>query len=180
MNVNQFLQQLQFISALQAMEERKKLPIFQKMDDILGFISSSPVVLIRGETGSGKTTQVPQYILDDFIRKGNGAHCNIIVTQACIYIIAINILYIYIHNILACIYILHVSLIQPRRISAVSISERVSDERCENMGQSVGYSVRFESVLPRAHGSILYCTVGMFSGLTAPFQETLICNLLSW
>lgn len=50
---------------------------------------------------------------------------------------------------------------QPRRISAVSVADRVSVERCENMGQSVGYSVRFESCLPRPYGSILFCTVGV-------------------
>ncbi|GFO05389.1 ATP-dependent RNA helicase a-like protein [Plakobranchus ocellatus] len=49
---------------------------------------------------------------------------------------------------------------QPRRISAVSIAERVAVERSEMLGISVGYSVRFESVMPRPYGSILYCTVG--------------------
>lgn len=50
---------------------------------------------------------------------------------------------------------------QPRRISAVSVSERVAEERAEPLGQSIGYSVRFESVLPRPYGSILFCTVGV-------------------
>ena len=49
---------------------------------------------------------------------------------------------------------------QPRRISAVSVAERVAQERCEDLGLSTGYSVRFESVLPRHYGSILFCTVG--------------------
>lgn len=49
---------------------------------------------------------------------------------------------------------------QPRRISAVSIAERVAEERCDNLGNTTGYSVRFESVLPRPYGGILYCTVG--------------------
>ncbi len=63
------------------------------------------------------------------IASGNGAHCNIVVTQ-------------------------------PRRISAVSVAERVAQERCEELGESSGYSVRFESVLPRHYASILFCTVG--------------------
>lgn len=78
----------------------------------------------------GKTTQVCQYILEDYIMSGQGAWCNICITQ-------------------------------PRRISAVSVSERVANERCENLGQSVGYSVRFESVLPRPYASIMFCTVGV-------------------
>ncbi|XP_076801583.1 ATP-dependent RNA helicase A-like isoform X1 [Clavelina lepadiformis] len=50
---------------------------------------------------------------------------------------------------------------QPRRISAVSVAERVADERGEELGISAGYSVRFESVLPRPHAGILFCTVGV-------------------
>jgi hypothetical protein len=34
-------------------------------------------------------------------------------------------------------------------------------ERCEDLGNSCGYSVRFESILPRAYGSLLFCTVGV-------------------
>ena len=44
-------------------------------------IHSNPVVIIRGATGCGKTTQVPQYILDYFIKNSRAADCNIVVTQ---------------------------------------------------------------------------------------------------
>ena len=40
------------------MEERAKLPVSQSHDEILEAIEKNPVVIIRGETGSGKTTQV--------------------------------------------------------------------------------------------------------------------------
>ncbi|PAV87698.1 hypothetical protein WR25_03737 [Diploscapter pachys] len=50
---------------------------------------------------------------------------------------------------------------QPRRISAISLAERVATERGEQVGDSVGYGVRFDSVLPRPYGSIMYCTVGV-------------------
>ena len=50
---------------------------------------------------------------------------------------------------------------QPRRISAVSVADRVACERCEDIGVSTGYSVRFESVFPRPYGAIMFCTVGV-------------------
>lgn len=50
---------------------------------------------------------------------------------------------------------------QPRRISAITVAERVAAERAEDIGNSVGYSVRFETVLPRAYGAIQFCTVGV-------------------
>ena len=56
------------------------------------------------------------------------------------------------------------SYYQPRRISAISVSERVAQERGEELGHTCGYSVRFESVLPRHYASILFCTVGECGG----------------
>ena len=57
----------------------------------------------------------------------------------------------------------HCSIIvtQPRRISAITVAERVAAERREEVGESVGYSVRFENTLPRPYGSILFCTIGV-------------------
>ncbi|XP_061099704.1 ATP-dependent RNA helicase A isoform X3 [Conger conger] len=128
---NELMYQLKEDPNLQKIiEERDQLPVKEFEDEILRAISSSAVVIIRGATGCGKTTQVPQYILDRFIKSGSASDCNIVVTQ-------------------------------PRRISAVSVAERVSFERAEDVGKSCGYSVRFESVLPRPHASILFCTVGV-------------------
>lgn len=49
--------------------------------EILDAISHNSVVVIRGATGCGKTTQVPQYILDEYIKTDRAAECNIVVTQ---------------------------------------------------------------------------------------------------
>lgn len=57
----------------------ESLPIFHHKDEILNAIKSQSVTVIEGMTGSGKTTQVPQYILDDC--KQNNQYCNIVVTQ---------------------------------------------------------------------------------------------------
>ncbi|XP_076045328.1 dosage compensation regulator mle isoform X2 [Oratosquilla oratoria] len=122
---------LQTDATLQKMlQSRSELPVFTKRNDILAAICDNPVVLIRGNTGCGKTTQICQYILDDHIQSSSGAYCNIVVTQ-------------------------------PRRISAVSVADRVASERGEELGKSIGYSVRFESVLPRPYGGVLFCTVGV-------------------
>lgn len=109
---------------------RRKLPVAEIRSDIMEAINDNPVVIIRGNTGCGKTTQIAQYILEDYVASGQGAMCNLCVTQ-------------------------------PRRISAISVAERIASERTEPIGESVGYSVRFESVLPRPFGSILFCTIGV-------------------
>lgn len=46
---------------------------------LISLIENNSVVIIRGATGSGKTTQLPQYILDYYNEKN--ASCNIVVTQ---------------------------------------------------------------------------------------------------
>ena len=50
---------------------------------------------------------------------------------------------------------------QPRRIAATSVAQRVAQERGENLQDTVGYHVRFDSKLPRIGGSIKYCTTGI-------------------
>ena len=49
---------------------------------------------------------------------------------------------------------------QPRRISAVSLAERVAMERGEEVGGTVGYQIRLERVAS-ANTRILFCTVGI-------------------
>ncbi|KAK4401986.1 DExH-box ATP-dependent RNA helicase DExH7, chloroplastic [Sesamum angolense] len=105
-------------------QERKK-----EMKEVQG----NNVVVISGETGCGKTTQVPQYILDNMIEAGRGGYCNIICTQ-------------------------------PRRIAAISVAERVADERCESSPGSndslVGYQVRLDSAR-NERTKLLFCTTGI-------------------
>ncbi|KAM9167671.1 3'-5' RNA helicase YTHDC2 isoform 2-T2 [Mergus octosetaceus] len=58
---------------------RQSLPVFEKQEEIVKIIKENKVVLIVGETGSGKTTQIPQFLLDDCYK--NGIPCRIICTQ---------------------------------------------------------------------------------------------------
>eukprot|EP00066_Takifugu_rubripes_P017361 XP_011606627.1 PREDICTED: ATP-dependent RNA helicase DHX36 [Takifugu rubripes] len=111
---------------------REKLPSYGKKEDLMALINSNRVVVVSGETGCGKTTQVTQFILDDHISRGLGSICRVVCTQ-------------------------------PRRISAISVAERVAAERAESVGNgnSCGYQIRLQSRLPRRQGSILYCTTGI-------------------
>ncbi|XP_034234638.1 ATP-dependent RNA helicase A isoform X2 [Thrips palmi] len=128
---NEYKQRLQNDDTLKKMiNDRQRLPVASMRSQIMAAINDNSVVIIRGNTGCGKTTQVCQFILDDYIQSGQGAYCNIVVTQ-------------------------------PRRISAVSVADRVANERAEPLGQSIGYSVRFESCLPRPYAGVMFCTIGV-------------------
>lgn len=58
---------------------KPNLVVTSKRDQIVSMIETNSVVVIQGPTGCGKTTQVPQFILDSCYKKK--LHCNIIVTQ---------------------------------------------------------------------------------------------------
>ncbi|XP_024401897.1 DExH-box ATP-dependent RNA helicase DExH3 [Physcomitrium patens] len=111
------------------LEFRKSLPAYKQRDALLAAVARNQVVVVSGETGCGKTTQLPQYILESEIEAGRGATCSVICTQ-------------------------------PRRISAVSVAERVAAERGENIGESVGYQVRLEGMRSR-QTQLLFCTTGI-------------------
>ncbi|KDO76827.1 hypothetical protein CISIN_1g046397mg [Citrus sinensis] len=111
------------------LEFRRNLPAYKEKNRLLTAISQNQVVIISGETGCGKTTQVPQFILESEITSVRGAVCSIICTQ-------------------------------PRRISAMSVSERVASERGEKLGESVGYKVRLEGMKGR-DTRLLFCTTGI-------------------
>lgn len=49
--------------ANELLEIRKKLPIYQHQDKILDYINRNQVTVIIGETGSGKSTQIPQFLM---------------------------------------------------------------------------------------------------------------------
>ncbi|KAF6766020.1 DEAH box polypeptide 36 [Ephemerocybe angulata] len=110
---------------------RAALPVYTRSDDILKHIRDNDITICMAATGSGKTTQIPQIILDEFIDRGEGAKCNIVCTQ-------------------------------PRRLAAISVADRVSKERGQTLGASIGYQVRFEAKLPQENGSVTFCTTGIF------------------
>ena len=60
---------------------RMSLPVYSESKKVLDHISNNDVTICMAATGSGKTTQIPQMILDHYIDRGEGANCNIICTQ---------------------------------------------------------------------------------------------------
>lgn len=54
-----------------SLDARAKLPAWQKREQLVDVINSNKVTLVTGETGSGKSTQIVQFILDDLNKKGN-------------------------------------------------------------------------------------------------------------
>ncbi|KAJ5098147.1 hypothetical protein N7532_005148 [Penicillium argentinense] len=120
------------ISAAQVEMSRKRqsLPAWNTQEDIIHAVNSHQVTIISGETGSGKSTQSVQFVLDDMIKRGLGGAANIVCTQ-------------------------------PRRISALGLADRVSDERCSTVGDEVGYVIRGESKAKQGATRITFVTTGV-------------------
>lgn len=49
------------------LEDRKKLPVFEFLDTLEEAVASNQVIIVEGETGSGKTTQIPQVCVCLFV-----------------------------------------------------------------------------------------------------------------
>eukprot|EP00040_Diaphanoeca_grandis_P018572 m.97718 g.97718 ORF g.97718 m.97718 type:complete len:1204 (+) comp27004_c0_seq2:178-3789(+) len=62
-------------------QQRQKLPAHSFREKLLDLINGNRVCVIEGSTGCGKTTQIPQFILEDTINAGVGGDCNIVCTQ---------------------------------------------------------------------------------------------------
>mmetsp|Transcript_13683 Transcript_13683/g.20734 ORF Transcript_13683/g.20734 Transcript_13683/m.20734 type:complete len:1116 (-) Transcript_13683:7-3354(-) len=89
--------------------QRESLPIFKSKGELLNVMEHHNVVVIVGETGSGKTTQLAQYLHESGYSKFG-----------------------------------MIGVTQPRRVAAMSVAKRVSDEMGCELGSTVGYAIRFE------------------------------------
>ena len=86
----------------------ESLPVSQRKAEIEKLLSEHQVIVVAGETGSGKTTQLPKMCLElEFGNLGTIGHT------------------------------------QPRRIAARSVAARIAEELQTELGDLVGYKVRF-------------------------------------
>ncbi|XP_019200353.1 PREDICTED: pre-mRNA-splicing factor ATP-dependent RNA helicase DEAH7 isoform X1 [Ipomoea nil] len=92
-------------------QQRQYLPIFSVRDELLQVVHENQIVVVVGETGSGKTTQLTQYLHEDGFTTNGIVGCT-----------------------------------QPRRVAAMSVAKRVSEEMETDLGEKVGYAIRFEDV----------------------------------
>lgn len=100
------------------------LPVRKQSSKIRTALAANDVLLVTAETGSGKTTQIPQIILE------GDPSAHIVVTQ-------------------------------PRRVAAITVAARVAQERAAQLGDEVGYAVRFDDRSQRGLTSIRYVTDGV-------------------
>mmetsp|Transcript_54415 Transcript_54415/g.117774 ORF Transcript_54415/g.117774 Transcript_54415/m.117774 type:complete len:1106 (-) Transcript_54415:24-3341(-) len=104
-------------------EKRELLPAFLQAGEVIEKVRDNQVVLLVGETGCGKSTQVPQIIIDSSPKA-------------------------------------KVLVMQPRKIAAVTLAERIAAERCQPLGREVGYQAPFQAKAPNAR--LVFATLGVF------------------
>lgn len=90
-------------------EQREYLPAFAVREELMSQLRDHQVVIVIGETGSGKTTQLGQFLYEE-------GYCQ--------------------NGVIGCT--------QPRRVAAMSVAKRVSEEMECELGSTVGYAIRFE------------------------------------
>ncbi|GLT27624.1 hypothetical protein SLA2020_026080 [Shorea laevis] len=118
------------------LQHRKSLPIASVEKRLVDEVRKNNTLIIVGETGSGKTTQLPQFLFNaGFCGDGKV-----------------------------------VGVTQPRRVAAVTVAKRVAEECGVELGQKVGYSIRFEDVTSSST-RIKYMTDGLLlrEALLDPF-----------
>lgn len=100
----------------QIYEKRTKLPVWEHKETFTRLLDENQTIVLVGETGSGKTTQIPQWCVDYCLKQSQESK-----QKLCV----------------ACT--------QPRRVAAMSVAARVADEMDVTLGDQVGYSIRFEA-----------------------------------
>ncbi|EJT72221.1 hypothetical protein GGTG_09087 [Gaeumannomyces tritici R3-111a-1] len=106
-------------------QQRESLPVYAFRDQLVKAVRENQIMIVVGETGSGKTTQLTQYLAEAGFSNDGVIGCT-----------------------------------QPRRVAAMSVAKRVSEEVGCELGQEVGYTIRFEDVTS-PNTRIKYMTDGM-------------------
>lgn len=109
------------------LKSRKSLPIWKARSELHQIIDSNDSIIIVGATGSGKSTQIPQFLQEWGY---SSKRCRIGITQ-------------------------------PRRVAAISVAQRVAAEMGSNVGDTVGYHVRFDRTERINKTEVSFLTDGM-------------------
>lgn len=112
-------------------ESRSELPIMQYESKILDAVLHNPVTIICGSTGSGKTTQVPQMLYE--FGFGNPEHP---------------------------LFSGNVVVTEPRRVAAVGVAKRVTEEMGD-AGKMVGWQVRYDKSEGLKDAKVRFVTDGI-------------------
>ncbi|XP_023004472.1 probable pre-mRNA-splicing factor ATP-dependent RNA helicase DEAH2 isoform X4 [Cucurbita maxima] len=125
------------------LEKRQTLPVWHQKEEFFQALKGSQTLILVGETGSGKTTQIPQFVLEAVDLDSPDKRKKMMI---------------------ACT--------QPRRVAAMSVSRRVAEEMDVTIGEEVGYSIRFEDC-SSARTVLKYLTDGMLlrEAMTDPLLE---------
>lgn len=91
-----------------SLSKKADLPAYKVRSQLLDLINENQVIIVIGETGSGKTTQLPQILYEAGYQKTG-----------------------------------LIGITQPRRMAAVSVATRVSEEMNVKLGNEVGFTIRF-------------------------------------
>lgn len=121
------------VDTLSIQQQRRQLPAFAVRKDLIRAISENQVTIVIGETGSGKTTQLAQFLYEEGFASSldkNGQK-----------------------KIIGCT--------QPRRVAAMSVAKRVSEEMNCKLSEEVGYVIRFEDRTSPQKTVIKYLTEGI-------------------
>ncbi|PSN37197.1 Pre-mRNA-splicing factor ATP-dependent RNA helicase DHX15 [Blattella germanica] len=127
------------------LRKRITLPVWEYRTQFMKLLDENQCIVLVGETGSGKTTQIPQWY--------------VLMTEMCVEFSRSKG-----KKGVACT--------QPRRVAAMSVAQRVSEEMDVCLGQEVGYSIRFEDC-SSAKTLLKYMTDGMLlrEGMSDPMLE---------
>lgn len=125
------------LNSMKPITSPSQLPIHSMRKKIIQAVFNSECCIFLGETGCGKTTQIPRFLYEARERKLK----NILNKKS-----QRN------RNLICCT--------QPRRVAAISVAERVASEINQKCGELVGYSVRFDEMVSR-RTKIKYMTDGI-------------------
>lgn len=157
------------------LEQKAQLPITKLRRELIEAIDAHDVLVVIGETGSGKTTQMVQYLVEEgycdhsrgaFVKTDSESKNSDFIHKQLSNNLSIDLVGKKKGNIInensnATSRKFMIACTQPRRVAATSVSKRVAEEMGVVLGEAVGYTIRFEDCTTPGKTLIKYMTDGM-------------------